>query len=798
MIFLKLQTLNSIVVFKNYLKIAWRNILRSKGFAFINIGGLGIGIAASILIIVWVQFELSVDWFYENSDRIYAVWRNAENQGNIYSWDYTPAPYAPTLKEDYPEVEETTRITEWDPQLLTVGGNSFYERSSFVDPGFFKIFSFEVLEGDPVTALKDPNSIILTETVAKKLFPDEDAMGKMVLVEKRLDFMVKAIIKDLPENTDFEFTFFLPFKKLEAMGWADPYWGNNSYRTFVLLQKGTDVDSFNEKISGFTERHLEGSKISDFLFPMADLHLYSKFENGKSVGGKIELIRLFGIVAIIVLLIACINFINLSTAQSENRAKEVGVRKVTGAGRGMLISQFLVESIMITLFAFGIALLMVSLSLPWFRDLIGKNLQNPLEQPYFWLLSSGYVLVVGLLAGSYPAFLLSSFSPSIVFKTKLHTKKYWINPRQALVVLQFAIVAILIASVWIVRDQMSFVQNRDLGLDKENLIFHPVTESMRKSKLALREELLSIADVESVTYTFSPLTDIYSDTGGLIWQGKNEEDRQNIARMGTDANLLATAGMELIAGRDIDVYTFPSDSNAVILNEKALEIMGFEEPLGQVIQDGDLSFTVVGVVKDFIMESPFDEVRPIVVLGPKRNLNFIHIRLREGSDFKSSINNLEAVFAKFNPDAPFEYSFVDQVHANKFASQERTSKLMGLFTGLAIVISFLGLFGLAAFIAEQRRKEISVRKVLGASVPGLVRLISSEFTKLVLIAVIIGIPVTWYFMDSWLKTFAYRTSIDWKIFLWTSLLALLIAFLTVSSQAIKTAMVNPAKILKDE
>ncbi|WP_143960273.1 ABC transporter permease [Litoribacter populi] len=785
-------------MWKNYLKIAWRNIIRSKGYAFINIGGLGIGIAASILIMVWVQFELSVDRFYEHSDRIYAVWRNAEMQGEIFTWDYTPAPYSPALKEKFPEVEETTRITEWDAQLLTVGTNSFYEESSFVDPGFFKIFPFEVLEGDPVSALEDPNSIILTETVAKKLFPDEDAMGKMVLVEKRLDFMVKAIIKDLPENTDFKFRFFLPFRKLEDMGWASPNWDSNSFRTFVLLQKGTDLETFNEKFSGFTAMHMDASSTSDFLFPMADLHLHSKFENGQSVGGKIELIRLFGILAVIVLLIACINFINLSTAQSQNRAKEVGVRKVTGAGRAMLISQFLVESILITLFAFGVAILIVSLSLPWFQDLIGKHLQNPFEHTYFWLLSIVCIFVIGVLAGSYPAFLLSSFSPSIVFKTKLNNHKYWINPRQALVVFQFAIVAILISSVWIVRDQMNFVQNRDLGLDKENLIFHPVTEPIRKSKLAFREELLAMPEVAAVTYTFSPLTNIYSDTGGMIWQGKNEENNKSISRMGSDANLVETAGMELIAGRDIDVYTYPGDSNAVILNEKALEIMGFEEPLGQVIQDGDFNFTVVGVVKDFIMDSPFDEVQPIVVFGPKRNLNFIHIRLKEGNDNQSTMMNLAEVFNKFNPDAPFEYEFVDQIHARKFTNQQRTSKLMGIFTGLAIVISCLGLFGLAAFIAEQRRKEISVRKVLGASVPGLVRLISSEFTKLVLIAVVLGIPVAWYVMDSWLRSFAYRTSIDWKIFLWTSVLALLIAFLTVSSQAIKTALINPAKILKDE
>jgi putative ABC transport system permease protein len=785
-------------MWKNYLKIAWRNILRSKGFSLINVGGLGIGIAASILILVWVEFELSVDRFYEHSDRIYAVWRNSENQGEISSWDYTPAPYAPTLKETYPEVEETTRITEWDKQMLTVEANSFYEESSFVDPGFFKIFDFEVVFGDPVAALEDPNSIILTESVAKKLFPNENAIGKTVIIEKSWDFIVRSVIRDLPENTDFRFTVFLPFKKLEAMGWADPFWGNNSYRTFALLQKGTDLDTFNEKFSGFTASHSESKSITDFLYPVSDLHLYSKFENGKSVGGKIELIRLFLIIAIIVLVIACINFVNLSTAKSEKRAKEVGVRKVTGADRGMLIRQFLVESIVITLFAFGFSLLIVSISLPWFKDLIGKNLQNPLEHPYFWLLSTGFVFVVGVLAGIYPAFLLSSFSPTVVFKNRLIPKKYWINPRAALVVFQFAVVVVLISSLWIVRDQMNFVQNRDLGLNKENLIFHPVTQSIRKSKMALREELLAMPEVDNVTFTFSPLTEIHSNTDGMEWQGKTEEERKNISRMGADANLVKTAGLELVLGRDIDVYTYPSDSNAVVINESALEIMGFEDPLGQVIKDGELNFTIVGVVKDFIMESPFDEVQPIAVFGPKRDLNFLHIRLKPEADYQITMENLASVFNKFNPDAPFEYEFVDQIHARKFASQERTSRLIGIFTGLAIIISCLGLLGLAAFLAEQRSKEISVRKVLGASLIGLVKLISSGFTKLVLVSVLLGVPVAWYIMDSWLKSFAYKTQIDWKIFLFTALAALIIAFITVSSQAIKTALRNPADSLKSE
>jgi ABC-type antimicrobial peptide transport system permease subunit len=785
-------------MFKNYLKIAWRNIQRSKGYAFINIAGLGIGMAASILILIWVQFELSVDRFHENSDRIFAVWRNTEMQGEIFSGDYTPAPYAPALKDQFPEVEEAIRITEWDPQLLTVGENSFYEESTFTEPGFFKIFSFEAIEGDPVAALEEPESIVLTESVARKLFGEESALGKTVTVEKQLDLEVKAVIKDLPGNTNFPFTTFLSFKKLVQMEWADDFWGNNSYRTFVMLTEGTSVTDFNEKYKGFTAKNTEYDEISDFLFPIEDLHLYSKFENGKSVGGKIELIQMFGIVSILVLFIAGINFVNLSTAQSDKRSKEVGIRKLSGANKGMLIGQFLAESTMIAIAAYLFAILLVSLAFPWFKDLIGQNLANPFTQPFFWLISIGYVVIIGVLAGSYPAFLMSSYQPTLAMKSNLNSNKgFGVKPREVLVVFQFAVVVILISSVWIVRDQMTFVQNRDLGLDKDNLIFHPITQNIRKNKTAIRNELIALPGVASISYTFSPLTVIYSDTDGMDWQGKDPGFKPNISRMGTDANLVKTAGMELVAGRDIDIYTYPSDSLSAIVNEKTVEVMGFEDPIGQVIKD-DYEFTIVGVVKDFIMESPFDEAKPMVVIGPKRELNFIHIRFAEGENLALALGEVQQIFAKFNPDAPFEYSFIDQEHAQKFQSQERTAYLTTIFTGLAVIISCLGLFGLATFIAERRKKEISVRKVMGATVASLVTLISSEFTRLVIISILIGIPVTWYFMSDWLETFAYRTELNWSIFIWTGGLTLLIALLTVSSQAIKAALVNPAKTLKSE
>ncbi|MGM0945258.1 MAG: ABC transporter permease [Bacteroidota bacterium] len=785
-------------MWRNYLKIAWRNITRSRGYAFINIVGLAVGMAASILILIWVQFETSVDRFHEHSDRIYAIWRNSTMQGEINTWDYTPAPYAPTMKEQFPEVEEVARISEWDKQLLTHDENNFYEQVTFTDPGFFRIFSFKAVEGDPVAALSEPGNIVLTVSVAIKLFGNSPAIGRSVTLAKQLDFEVKAIVEDLPGNTDFPFTAFLPFKKLEAMGWADDYWQNNSYRTFTLLSEGVDLDSFNEKFSDFTETNSEVEHISDFLFPVEDLHLYSKFENGKSVGGKIELIRMFAIVSIIVLVLAAINFVNMSTAQSEKRSKEVGIRKISGAGRGLLIGQFLAESTLIAFSAYLLAIVIVSFVFEAFQDFVGLSLESPFAEPYFWGISALYVFVIGILAGAYPAFLLSSFKPTAIFKSNMGSKgSFGLKPREILVVFQFAVVVTLISCVWIIQDQVRFVQNRDLGIDKENLIFHPVTESMRKNKVALRNELLALPEVAEVSYTFSPLTDIYSDTDGMEWQGKDPDYRPSIRRMGADANLVKTAGMELISGRDIDVYAFPNDSLAAILNERTVKMMGFEEPIGQVIKDDSYYFKVVGVVKDFIMESPFEDVVPIMVTGPKRNLNFIHIRFADTGANLEALASVEAVFNKFNPDSPFEYTFVDQEHARKFVSQERTAKLTSLFSGLAIFISCMGLFGLATFIAERRKKEISVRKVLGASTVSVVRLISSEFTRLVLISVMIGIPATWYFMSDWLETFSYRISIDWTLFLWTGGLTLLIALFTVSAQAIRAALVNPAEILKN-
>ncbi|GAA0881265.1 ABC transporter permease [Algoriphagus jejuensis] len=784
-------------MWKNYLKIAWRNILRKKGFALINIGGLAVGMAASVLILVWIQFEFSVDSQYEKSDRIYAVWRTNINQGEFFSWDYTPSPYAATLKEEFPEVEAVTHVTEWDPMVLSVGELSFYEQTTFVDPGFFEMFSFRVLEGDAVDAMNSPDALVLTESLARKLFGEQSALGKSVKVESELNFEVKAVVEDMPQNTNFRFTAFLPYKKLEAMGWVQDYWGNNNCRTFAMLAPDTELATFNEKVKDFSLRKADIQNTSDFLFPMSELHLRSKFENGKSVGGRIDLIRMFGLVGIVILLIACVNFVNLSTAQSAKRAKEVGIRKVSGADRGMLVGQFLAESILISLAAYALAMLLISLIFPGFNTLIGKELTLPFAQPYFWIFSLGYVFLTGILAGIYPAFLLSSFQPALVLKSRMNIRKSWFKPREVLVVFQFTIVAILIASTWIIRNQMDFVQKRDIGLQTENLIIHPMAASLKKNFSSVRQEVAALPGVVSISSTFSPFTEEYSDTNLIGWQGKDDAFMPKVNRMGADAQVVKTAGLELIAGRDIDVYSNASDSTAVLINETARDFMGFADPIGEIVKDDDREYQIVGVVKDFIISSPFAKPEGIMIFGPKIQQNFIHIRL-SGADLQNTMAQLEAIFKKFNPRSPFEYQFADAVHAQKFASQQQTSRLTAVFSVLAILISCLGLFGLAAFIAEQRSKEISVRKVLGASVQRLVLLLSGEFTKLVLIAMVIGIPVTWYSMSEWLASFDYRIGIDWKVFLGTGLISLIIAFVTVSSQAIKAALVNPAKGLKSE
>ncbi len=535
-----------------------------------------------------------------------------------------------------------------------------------------------------------------------------------------------------------------------------------------------------------------------FLHPASKWRLYSKFEDGKITGGKIETVRMFGIIAALILLIACINFMNLSTARSEKRAKEVGIRKVVGAQKGYLIGQFLGESILIAFISGIVAIILVQLSLSGFNTITSKNLYINYGSISFWLAVVGFIIFTGVLAGSYPAFYLSSFQPVSVLKGTFRKMNALVTPRKVLVVIQFWVAIVLIICTVIVEQQIKYAQNRETGYAKNNLIYHMLTGDLDKNYLAVRTDLINSGAAVAVSKTSQPITQGWSDSWGFEWQGKDPNVKIDFDRFCVDENFTKTTGSTIVRGRDIDLTNHPADSTAIVLNETAVKMMGFKEPIGQVIKDDGITWQVVGVLKDFILRSPYEPMRPMVIEGSKGFFNAVHIRLNSNNATEKNIAIIEKLFKKYNPQYPFEYHFVDEEYEQKFFDEKRTATLAALFSGLTIVISCLGLFGLATYMAENRIKEIGVRKVLGASVTGITTLLSKDFIVLVIIAIVFASPFAWYIMSTWLKTYNYRTDIHWWVFAGAGLLAIAIAILTVSYQAIKAALSNPVKSLRTE
>lgn len=784
---------------KNYFKIAWRNLNRSKGFAFLNIGGLGIGMASAILILLWVQNEVSMDREHPKSDRIYRMFNRDNFSGELWVWGSTPKIMAPTLKKDYPEVEQAVRINEAG-FLLTVGDNKMNESGSLIDPEFLDVFDFPMLQGNSSTALNDPYNMVVTEDFAIKLFGTANAVGQTVKIDSTDIFTVTAVLENLPNNTRFQSDYFLSWAYMKKLGWDDEYWGNNSIETYVLLAENATLTSFNEKIKDITITHSnDGTATEVFGYPLSQVHLYGKSENGQLVGGRIVTVRMFGFIALFILVIACINFMNLSTARSEKRAKEVGLRKVVGASKISLIAQFIGESTLIAFIAGLLALLVVQIALPSFNTLVDKHLFIPYSDGMFWLKLFGFILLTGLMAGSYPAFFLSSFSPVKVLKGTFKSSTSAVNPRKILVVLQFSFAIVLIVSTIIIQRQISHAENRELGYDRENLIYITMQGDMEKHYDAIKQTLLNSGSSVAITKSMSPITQRYSDGWGYSWSGSNPEDEKlDFIRFSTDADFMEVMGTELVEGRDIDIHQFPSDSLAVLLNETAVRKMRLEDPVGQVVSNDDNDFKVVGVIKDFIFESPYDPVNPLMVFGPSSWFNVLHIRLNPNQDVSKNIASVQRVFEEFNPNFPFEYHFVDEQYAKKFSDTRRTASLSILFTILTIVISCLGLFGLSTYMAANRIKEIGVRKVLGASVASISILLSKDFLKLVGIAFLLSVPVAWYVMDQWLQDYKYSVGIEWWVFAVTGATTMLIAISTVGFQSIKAALTNPARTLKSE
>ncbi len=786
---------------KNYLKVALRNLLRNKGFSAINIFGLAIGMASAMLILLWIKNEVSYDQFHDKKDRIYNVWNRAVFSDKLQCWSTTPKVLARTLEKDFPEVEQAARVNWQSNMLLTVGEKRLTVQGNIVDSNFLEIFSFQLLNGNPASVLDDMHSIVLTMELGKKLFGNTDPMGKLIKVDNKEIFTVTGILRTPPENSRFKFEYLLPWSYLRSQGQDDENWGNNSTATYVLLTPNANVELLNEKLKPFKPRYDKEEKTWEmFVYPISRWRLYSSFTNGvEDNNGRIAFVRLFGIIAGFILLIACINFMNLSTARSEKRAKEVGIRKVVGAQKRSLVAQFIGESVIMSFISAVIAFILVIITLPAFNRLIDEQVGVDYTSINLWLAFAAFILFTGLLAGSYPAFFLSSFQPVKVLKGTFRKAHALVTPRKVLVVLQFTFAIVLIICTIIVKQQIEYAKDRQSGYNKNNLVYHLFTGDIEKNFDLIKNELLSTGIATSVTKASSPLTQSWSDGWGQEWEGKDPNDKTDFYRYSEDGDLGVTAGLQFVIGRDLDLKQFPTDSTAMIINESALKVMKFKDPIGKKVKDNDEEWHIIGVIKDFILTSPYEPTKPMIILGPKSKwFGVILMKFNEQNTTAANLAKAEAIFKKYNAEYPFDYKFVDEEYAKKFEDERTTGTLAGIFAGLTILISCLGLFGLATYMAENRIKEIGVRKVLGASVSGITALLSKDFLKLVIVSFTLAAPLAWWAMHNWLENYPYRVQIHWWVFIIAGLLSILIAVLTVSYQAIKAAIANPVKSLRTE
>ncbi|MFN8340569.1 MAG: ABC transporter permease [Cyclobacteriaceae bacterium] len=785
---------------RNYLKIALRSLTKNSTYSFINIGGLAIGIACSLLIMLWVFDELSFDRFHPNVKRLTQLWVNATFDGNVNSFTSAPLPSYEKLKTASAQIKNTA-VTDWGGDyLLAVGEKRIQLRGHYASPEFLEMFPFPVVKGDAASVLDDPQAIVLTESAARSLFGDKDPLGQVVLLDNSGQMKVTGILKDVPSNSSFQFSFLASFEEFRKQDWvkrSETSWGNYSFPIYVELQSDDALPAVNEAIRDIlTKEGQTDVKREFFLHPMERWNLYSNFSDGKESGGRIEYVRLFSIIAAAVLVIACINFMNLATARSERRAKEVGIRKSVGSRRRDLMGQFIGESLFITTLAFLVSLVLVELSLPFYNVLVEKQLGIPYSTPSFWAVAALLILVTGLVAGSYPAFYLSAFNPVTVLKGKLMTSGQSATPRQVLVAIQFVFSMLLVIGTIVIYRQIQHVQNRDLGYNQKNLITIDYTTDIGKNYKAIREELTSSGAIASMTRSNSPVTAVYSNNF-LDWPGKPDDQKVLFNTIATEYDYTRTMGIKVLEGRDFS-ESFPGDSSSILLNKSAVETMGVKDPLGMKVSGWGQDRTVVGVIDNVLMGNPYSKVPPMFIVFMPYWTSAITVRLSENGAAMDHLKKVEEVFKKYNPSYPFTYRFVDVEYGRKFSALDLVSQLARLFTVLTIIITCLGLFGLAAFTAERRTKEIGIRKVLGASVTSLIMMMTRDFSKLVLIAFVLAAPLAWWLVDWYLQQYEYRVAVEWWNLLMAGGLALLLTLLIVGAQALRAASVNPGSSLRSE
>lgn len=786
---------------RNYFKIAFRSLIKNPAYSFINIGGLAIGLASSLLILLWVVDEYSYDRFHQNYGSIYKLYQSQQWAQGIGTGNAMPHPMKEAIMAKSSQIKHLV-MTNWgEGNMLQVGDKKLNEFGISASEDFFKVFSFDMVKGNPETALLEPTSIVITESTAKTFFGDDDPINKIIKIDNDREQKVTGVVKDVPRNSFFEFDYVLPFSFYEAtQSWVKytyNNWDNNTFQMYVQLQPGATEGEVNAQIKDLIKENNKNAPTAQlFLHPMSKWRLQSSFENGKISGGMIEYVQLFTAIAIFVLLIACINFMNLATARSESRAREVGIRKSIGSRRKELIAQFLGESILVTLIAFLIAIALIELTLPFYNQLVNKNILVDYSNPLVWGMAIGLVFVLGIFSGSYPAFYLSSFQPVKVLKGKITVGKGVSTPRKILVSLQFGFSIFLIIGTSVIYQQIQHVKNREVGYDRENLMQVWTNGELETNFQTIREALERTGAVKAICKSNSPITAIFSDNE-VKWAGMNTEQRVAFSTIATEYDYTETMGIRIREGRDFS-RDFKSDTAAVLINQAAADFMGMKNPIGEKLIYNKQELEIVGVMDNVVMRSPYEPVEPLTMIFDPGWSSTITIRLNQTTDLKGSIAKVEEVFKSLNPSYPFEYRFADDDFQKKFSTINLISRLSLIFASLAIVITCLGLLGLAAFTAEQRTKEIGIRKVMGASISSLILLISKDFSRLVIFAFAVSAPLGWWFLNNFLERYAYRIEISWWVIASAGLLALLLAVLIVSTQALRAATSNPTKSLRSE
>ncbi|OOQ58939.1 hypothetical protein BC343_09155 [Mucilaginibacter pedocola] len=788
---------------RNYLKVAWRNLTKHKVYSALNVGGLAIGIAVTMLIGLWAYFQYSYDRFLPGYEQVYQVRRNFNSNGDTLTFSSTSLKLADALRAQIPEMEYVAETDQVGFHGLLADNTKLFMKGMFVGEDFLKIFPYPAAKGSIGKALDDPYSIVITASTAKALFGTTDAIDKTVKFDNRDNLKVTAVIDDVPANSTLQFSYLVPFKYYEmSQPWVKEVrngsFSDNSFWQYVKLKPGADYNRVMAKIRDIEK--VETSSVNAvnsnvIIQPMADWHLYGTYKNGKAVGGFIEYVRMFSIIGVFVLVIACINFVNLSTARFEKRAREVGVRKAIGSDRKQLIIQFLVEAAMVVVVSFALCLLLVQAVLPYFNSLTGTNINIPANSPAFWLITLVSIVLVSLLAGSRPAFYLSSFNPVLVLKGSVKAGKSAVVSRKALVIVQFSCSIALIISTIVIYNQIMYAKDRSTGYEVSKLVTTSMNEDLSRNYTALKNDLLQSGAVESVTTASSPATGVYSHGDVDSWPGKYPGETVELGYIFMSDDYFETLGMKLLSGREF-IKGSKADSTSIILNEAAVKRLRLKDPLNQMIVKNGMQYRVVGVVKDALMDSPYANADPTAFIGGG-GWNMIY-KLPAKADTHAAIEKLTGIFNKYNPAFPYDYRFVDDDYNQKFSEELLVGKLSAVFAALAVFVSCLGLFGMATFMAQQRTKEIGVRKVLGASVTQLWAMLSKDFLVLVIVSCVVASPIAWWFLEGWLQKYTYRISIGPGVFLLAAASAVVIAILTVSYQSIKAALSNPVRSLRSE